>query len=645
MDERLKILHLEDNDFDAEIVERTLRKAGLNPVVTRVTGVESFEKALNSGEFDVALCDYSVPGFNGFAALQEIRLKAPDLPVILLSGALGEEEAVECLRNGATDYILKGRLHRLVPAIRRALEEARLRREHRKADEALRLNEERLRCVLMATDDAVYDLNVVTKKIWWNQGLRMLFGYNPREVEADLNWWETNIHPEDRIRVVNSFAGAVQGRASAWEEEYRFYCSDGSYSWVYDRGYILREPSGKASRVVGAMMDITEKKRLESEVLRAQRMDTIGSIAGGVAHDLNNMLTPILVASDLLSDFVSGPEAEQFLELIRKSVVKGTDLVQQIVAFAKGSGDVKTLIDLKEFGEESLALVKRTFPRNVKVEFEVEPNVRAGYGNKTQLHQVLLNLCVNARDAMPSGGTVKVRIGEETKTHSPEAGTEFDAPHRFVVLEVEDTGCGISAENLGKLFSPFFSTKKAGQGTGLGLPTVRNIVKAHQGYITVASEVGKGTKFSVFLPAGLAVDSMALKETAHLRGDGECVLLVGVDSSVVQLMRTALESHHYKVLTAHNGQEAVKVAEKARDGDMEVRVMIAEVDLARGNIEEMIQKLRRLFPEIGTIYTVPQNVTGISVVVDRTLKKPFSTKDLLDAVAYSLMLHKPAVAA
>jgi CheY-like chemotaxis protein len=358
------------------------------------------------------------------------------------------------------------------------------------------------------------------------------------------------------------------------------------------------------------------------------------------------MLTPILVASDLLADFVAGKEAEQFLELIRKSVLKGTDLVQQIVAFAKGSGDAKTLIDLKEFGEESLALLKRTFPRNVVFEFQVDPNIRAAYGNKTQLHQVLLNLCVNARDAMPSGGKVRVTVEEETRNDSPETGEVFEAPHRFVLLQVQDNGCGIAKENIGKLFSPFFTTKKAGQGTGLGLPTVHNIIKAHQGFITVHSELGKGTRFKVYLPAGLPSESAALRETAHLRGDGEAVMLVGVDSSVVQLMRTALESHNYKVITAYNGHDAIALAEKLRREGIGLRVLVAETHISRGSVMEVIEKLRTLCPEIGTICTVGEGLFGTEhPQVDRILRKPFSTRDLLDAVAYSLLLHKRAVAA
>ena len=534
-------------------------------------------------------------------------------------------------------------MHRLGPAINRALTESELLRDRKAAYERLRLNEERLSCVLMATNDAVYDLNLVTDKIWWNQGLQFLFGYDPRKVATDLKWWEWAVHPEDRVYVLRSLVSALASTVNSWSEEYRFRCADGAYANVYDRGYILRDENGKAVRLVGAMMDVTEKKRMEEEIFRAQRMDTLGSIAGGVAHDLNNMLTPILASTEILAESGGGNDSKQLVDMIKTSALRGTELVRQILLFARGEGDLKVAIDLREFGTDLAGLLKASMPRNIKLELAVAPGTPAVYANRTQLHQVLLNLCVNARDAMPKGGQIRITIGEDETGRSGE---------RLVVVRVSDTGAGIAEENLARIFSPFYSTKKmgegsAGAGTGLGLTTVRNIVDGHGGHVAVESTVGKGTTFSVYLPAAKVVEAEGQSngiETVEVRGNGEAVLVVENEVSMAQLIRTALETHHYEVVAAADAEDAARIVQ--REGER-FRVAIVGSEIGGMSGLALIQMMKRQYGNLRTIYVEEGKgeVAGAWRHIDRVLKRPFSARSLLEAVAQVLSEGKGRAAA
>ena len=380
----IKILHLEDDAFDAELLSVALAAGKIDAKLSRVDTAKAFGELLAKETFDLAICDYNVPGFSGFHALTRIREVAPEMPVIIISGTIGDEEAVECLKHGATDYVLKDRLQRIGPAIERALAEAELKRDHERAYRALRQSEERLSCVLLATNDAVYDWNLETNEIWWNNGLEILFGYNPRMDAVHFQRWKGAIHEEDRAAVMQSLQRALESRLNSWSGEYRFRCADGAYATVIDRGYILRDETGRAVRVAGSMMDITERKRLEGEVLRAQRMDTIGAVASGVAHDLNNMLSPILVASEILGDYVKDPDAQPMLDLIKASVQRGSGLVRQILGFARGANAARVPIDFRVFGKEGLPMIRAAFPRNIEVELCISADVPLFMGQPIQ---------------------------------------------------------------------------------------------------------------------------------------------------------------------------------------------------------------------------------------------------------------------
>lgn len=379
----LRILHLEDNPTDAELVRSVLEAEGLACAVTCVRNRTDYEAALERHDFDLILTDFSLPRYDGLSALALARQKCPEKPTIFVSGTMGEEAAVKCLQQGATDYVLKDRLFRLPSAVRRAA------------------------------------------------------------VEAE---------------------------------------------------------------------EIALRKKLEAQLLRAQRLETIGALAGGIAHDLNNVLAPILLGAQVLAQELTSESSRKVLETIRVRASHGSEMIQQILTFARGVGGDPVVLDIKQLLTEVGRLARETFPRLIAIHIKTPDLLHPVVGNATQLHQVLLNLAVNARDAMPQGGELclaaeNVHLDKLITRWQPEP-----ASGPYVMLSVVDTGHGIPPELLDRLFEPFFTTKELGKGTGLGLSTALGIVKSHGGFLDVASVVGQGAAFKVYLPAQIQprIDSQSL---------------------------------------------------------------------------------------------------------------------------------------
>ena len=323
--------------------------------------------------------------------------------------------------------------------------------------------------------------------------------------------------------------------------------------------------------------------------------------------------------------------------MIKSSVRRGADLVQQILAFARGSDSEKVNLEVKSFLKDALRLIRSTFPKNIKVELDVDPNLPPLHGNPTHLHQLLLNLCVNARDAMPKGGTLSITVLPRQLTSDPVSNQPLVEPGLYILIEIADSGTGIPTTELGKIFDPFFTTKKPGHGTGLGLATVRSIVDSHRGFLQVKSAVGKGSTFSVYLPSGqgtvLLNQPVPVKD---LHGSSELILLVEDEVSLSTLTQVALESHNYRVISACTAEEAVQHIRNA----MDVKLIIADWQLPGESGLDLISRLRRQNPRLKAICA-----TGFEDQSDPSLglkdavallRKPFSTQDLLTKVKESL---------
>ena len=439
--------------------------------------------------------------------------------------------------------------------------------EQVQAEESLRLSEERFQLVSRATNDAIWDLDIATKTLWWGDGYYTLFGYDRSEVLPALTSWIGRIHPEDEPRVSAGFQQAITGAATEWKDEYRYRRKDGAYAVVQDRAHIIRDAGGRALRMVGGMTDITEHKKILNQYLRAQRMESIGTLAGGIAHDLNNVLAPVLMSIELLRLQIPDQNAQRLLKTIEQSTRRGADLVRQVLTCARGiegrPGAIKVDLLLKDI----LRITQETFNRSIRIAEHLQQDLWAINGDATQLHQVLLNLAVNARDAMPDGGLLTF-AAEGVTIDAQYAATSRDAKAGpYVCISVSDTGCGIRSEVIERIFEPFFTTKEVGKGTGLGLSTAHAIVKGHGGFLTVYSEVGKGSMFKVYLPADPSLQNTpaAPDITTLQRGSGETVLVIDDEISVLTITQQTLEAFGYRVLVARDGAEAVALYAQHRD--------------------------------------------------------------------------------
>jgi len=632
----LRILHLEDSSRDAELIQDTLEAGGLNCTILHVKNKDDFEAAIANGSFDVVLSDFALPHYNGLIALDFVRSKSPSVPFILLSGTIGEELAIQSLKTGATDYILKQKPVRLVEAIRRALEEGLEKSKRQHAEEALRKSEERFQFAARATNDIIWDWDLQTNHFWRNETFNKVFGYNPADVEPGVESWINRLHPDDKERVLARFHAFGEKGGEIWSDEYRFRRSDGSFADVLDRGYVIHNPQGKPVRMIGAMMDTTERKKLEAQFLRAQRMESIGALAGGVAHDLNNILAPILMVADLLQAEATTSENQEMLAIVKSSAQRGSEMVKQILSFARGVSGQHAVLQIKHLINDIANLMRETFPRSIAIRTDLSSDLHVIKGDATQVHQVLMNLCVNARDAMTNGGSLLI---EATNVELKEKRTPMHSEAVsgvYVLLTVTDTGEGIPPHLLDKIYEPFFTTKEEGKGTGLGLSTVLGIVKSHNGFVELTSEVRKGTSFRVYLPAceTTVAAEVEPKPTALPMGHGEHVLVVDDEAAVLEMTRETLELFNYQVLTATNGAEAINIYHR-HGGD--IKVVITDMMMPIIDGTATIKALQEINPEVRIICisglsSKPNLSAAARMNVLASLRKPFTPDDLLTAV-------------
>jgi PAS domain S-box-containing protein len=448
----------------------------------------------------------------------------------------------------------------------------------------------------------VWDWDLRTNAIWRNKGFHTLFGYEREDLGADPTSWLSRVHPADQASVQQSLRAIIDGGGTLWSSEYRYRRRDGTYANVFDRAYVLRDPDGKPLRMIGAMMDITERKQLKAQLRQSQKMDAIGQLSGGIAHDFNNLLTVIQCNAMLLSEGDITPEHQAYVEDIAQAAERAASLTRQLLMVSRRQIMQPTALDLNEVVRNLMRMLRRIVGEDIHVYagYAAEmPLVRADVG---MLEQVLLNLVVNARDAMPRGGhltiTTRVREVDEAQTRQrPEV-----TAGRYACLEVRDTGGGVDPEVLPHVFEPFFTTKPVGKGTGLGLATVYGIVKQHGGWIDVASEPGVGTTFSICLPiTELAASLRHAPPVAGSLAGTETVLVVEDEDVVRLLAANLLERHGYTVLQAASGVAAIEVWQRARD---QIDLLLTDLVMPGGMTgRELAARLRADRPALKVIYT------------------------------------------
>jgi PAS domain S-box-containing protein len=506
--------------------------------------------------------------------------------------------------------------------------------ERKRAEEALRKSEASLREAQRIAHLGNWDWNVLANELRWSDEVYAIFGLPAPEFAATYESFLERVHPADRDNVQHAVRRSLD-TAKAYSIEHRVIRPSGEIRIVREQAEVVRGEAGQTVRMVGTVQDITEQKRIETEFLRAQRMDSIGALAGGMAHDLNNALSPILMGVQLIRRKIHDPETQQMLRVIETNTHRGADMVRQVLTFARGREGDRELLDVGRLLREMEHIARQTLPRTIDVSTLTPPDLWPVMGNSTQLHQILLNLCINARDAMPEGGQLTL-AADNVELTATEAGLMPNAtPGAHVMMLVSDTGTGIAPEILPRLFQPFFSTKGAGHGTGLGLSTVARIVRNHGGFVSVKSEIGVGSTFEVYFPRAESIPAPPPRpaEDQLPRGHGEWILLLEDDRSVREMVASSLGEYGYRVVSAGSGSEArTLLRQHARD----LRLILT-VPAQNGMVP--LDTIRALCPEVPLIVMsgeVESDFVSRSNDAIACLAKPFSLENLLTGVAKAL---------
>lgn len=498
-----------------------------------------------------------------------------------------------------------------------------------KAEGRLRHVSSLLRAVAEGTSDAVFVKDLEGRYLFANSATAKFLGRTVEEVigrdDSELFGAEEGqaLMEADRQVIESGEARSGEERLSIGGDRRIFSALKAPY----------RDESGRIAGTIGISRDITEQKKLEAQFLRAQRMESIGTLAGGIAHDLNNVLAPILMSIELLKMDESSPDKLDILSTIEGSARRGGEMVRQVLTFARGVEGQKVPLSAAPIVRDVEKIANDTFLKTIAVSCETEPGLWMVEGDPTQLHQVFLNLAVNARDAMPEGGRLRLSARNETLDLHYAAMNLEAAPGPYVVIEVEDTGCGMPPEVVDRVFEPFFTTKETGKGTGLGLSTSMAIVKGHGGFVRVYSEPGSGTRFRVHLPA-LATEAREPSERQQAefpKGHGETVLLVEDEFAVREIARQTLESYGYEVLTASDGTDATAIfaVERAR-----IDVVLTDMMMPNMDGPAAIRAMRRIDPSVRIVATSGLGEGGMSgkaaaLGVKHFLSKPYTAEALL----------------
>ena len=629
----IHLLVVDDVRDHAEMVAEFIHLTDLWPDAS-IELADSYEEALAAfgrQTFDIAFFDYWLGAKDGLSLLREIRRRRIETPVVVLTSRGAEEVAVEAMKAGAADYLSKSQLsaETMGRAIRHALASSAEERHRRHAEAAVRASEERFRALVENSSDALLLID--------GEGR---FTYMTPTSQRHLGWQATDIigrsifdfvHPDDREIAGARMAEALQRPGDTIGHEVRFRHADGS--WRNMEGFAvnrLHEPSVGA--IVINARDVTERKRLEDQLRQSQKMEAVGRLAGGVAHDFNNLLTAILGYCNLMLDEIPPEDPlRQDLEEIRKAGDRAAALTRQLLAFSRRQMLQPQIIDINTLVQQMEKMLRRLIGEDLELVTTLGPALLPVKVDPASIEQVLVNLAVNARDAMPLGGrlTIETAMVDLDNAYADSHATVI--PGRYVMLAVSDTGEGMDAATRARAFEPFFTTKEQGRGIGLGLATVYGIVKQSGGYIWVYSEPGHGTVFKVYfppssVPAPLTASAEAEASVDQDRG-WETVLLVEDEDAVRALAREVLRRHGYVVLEARHGLDALRTAERHQDP---IHLMITDVVMPHMSGRDLAQRFAEVRPNMKVLFmsgytdhaVVHRDLTPGSAF----LQKPFTPK-------------------
>jgi len=664
----IRILVVDDNPEVLSSTVRLLKKAGY--AIDQATSGEETLEAVRGHSPDLILLDRNLPGIDGIEVCRRIRRDPAllDILVVLVSASsAASEEQAEGLESGADGYITRPIANRellarvesyvriicLTRTLRLQAEalEQRTKAAVQAQDASLNLmedvmearnrlevrNQELLReiaerqeadekvreqaALLDTANDAIYVTTLDCTVLYWNQGAERIYGWASTEA---LNRKTTELITSDAAAAAE--LAAILLKQGSWAGERRQNTKSGGVVDVFSRLTLVRDKQGRPRSIFAINTDITEKKQLDARFLQAQRLESLGALASGIAHDLNNVLSPILMASAILRDKAQTDSERNMLTTMEACARRGAGIIRQVLTFARGVEGKRIPLQPRHLLREIAAIAGETFPKNIELEMDVEKELWPVLGDATQLHQVLMNLCVNARDAMPEGG----RLGLNAENIDLDEAFALMTPGAkagpYVHLSISDTGTGIPPELFNKIFDPFFTTKAPGKGTGLGLSTVLGIVRSHDGFIQFKSDAGKGTCFEVYLPAALDVKPVAGPDlrSPPPRGQGELILVVDDEIAIRKVASKILEVFGYQVVSAADGAEALAVFMQNRAA---IAAIVTDMLMPGMDGPTFVRVVRRIEPDI--------RIIGISGVGEATAAAD------LEALGLSALISKP----
>ncbi|MEW6113435.1 MAG: PAS domain-containing protein, partial [Thermodesulfobacteriota bacterium] len=518
--------------------------------------------------------------------------------------------------------------------------------ERKKAEEALRQSQERLALALDGANLGIWDWDLTTGKAIWSERNLQRLGYEPNELESNLKNWKKLVHPEDWPKVAENLNLHLEGKLPAFASQYRILKKNGDWLWVQAQGRVIEfDVAGKPTRITGVVADITDLKKAEEEreslrnqLLQAQKMEAIGTLTGGIAHDFNNLLTIINGYAEmlLLNIREDDPSCED-LQKILQTGRKGAEMVRRLLAFTKRGQYSPEPVNLNEQIERTKKLLERTFPKMIEIETLLEKNLGVVNADATQVEQVLMNLCINAKEAMPDGGRLRIETRNITVDEDYCRLHVGAKPGRYVLLEVSDTGTGMSKETMDRVFDPFFTTKgwDFKKGTGLSLPVTKGIVEQHGGWIECQSELGKGSTFRVYFPA--LEDSQVVKKpepAGETVPAGEKILLVDDEEYVRDLGKRILERAGYSVLVAASGKDALDIYAREQSS---IALVVLDLIMPQMGGENCLDELIKINPHVKVIVSTGHSLDArgrlhIGRLASGFVNKPYEVEQMIQAV-------------
>jgi two-component system cell cycle sensor histidine kinase/response regulator CckA len=611
----LRLLMVEDSEDDAELVLVELSRGGFDVSHRRVETASEMRKALLQESWDLILSDFSMPEFDAPAALSVLHESHLDIPFIIVSGTIGEEAAVTALRAGAQDFILKGRLGRLLPAIERELREYAAREAHRQAKAALDESEARLKMrtqelrqregmfqeLFDAAPDAILLVASDGSIVLANTEAERIFGYEHGGFAGDdLETFLPAVSGDHRSLHPRAYLANPERRRMGEGLNLRGRRKGGG-EFPVDVSFAPFSLEGRPV-VLGIVRDMTAQRSVEAQLRQAQKMEAVGRLAAGVAHDFNNILSVILSYAEMIgADLKPDEPLRADIDEIRAAGIRAVDLTRQLLTFSRQQVFEAKVLDLNQTIAGMEKMLRRLLGADIKLTALPTAGLWAVKVDPGQIEQVVMNLAVNARDAMPEGGNLTIETKNVELDDDYAHGHHDVRPGSYVMLAVTDTGTGIEKDTLSRIFEPFFTTKEMGKGTGLGLATVFGIVKQSGGHVWVYSEPGRGSTFRVYLPkVGGAAETRPSQRPAPESGRGsETILLVEDDEHVRAVARGILRRNGYVVLEAPNGGEALLICEQH---GARIDLLLTDVVLPRMSGRQLAERLATARPEMKVLF-------------------------------------------